>query len=229
MGAAFRTNLWKSVFPPGVEVRHLDESGPVPEMLHPEELAVANAGAKRRGQYARGRACARAALAQLGCQVVALPAMPDRLPRWPRGTVGSITHCDGLVAAAVARESAFRSVGIDAEPTAALGRAVATRVMAPEDWIDPPKRCGVDPGILPRLVFSAKEVVHKCVNPLTGRSLGFQDVAIALDFFGGRRAGEGRFMVQARSERAEEVLELTKIMGGFSVRGDFISTGGVIR
>ena len=41
-----------------------------------------------------------------------------RGPQWPPGFVGSITHCDGYRAAAVARARDALTIGLDAEPKA---------------------------------------------------------------------------------------------------------------
>src|ERR671914_1172478 len=90
----------------------------VPEstMFSDEAAAVAGAGAERRREFGTVRYCARKALRQLG--VPAVPILPDvdRAPRWPVGVVGSMTHCAGYRAAAVARSGELCGLGIDAEP-----------------------------------------------------------------------------------------------------------------
>ncbi len=50
--------------------------------------------------------------------VAGLPIRPDsdRVPQWPAGVVGSMTHCEGYRAAAVARSDELTGIGIDAEP-----------------------------------------------------------------------------------------------------------------
>src|SRR5204862_697538 len=89
--------------------------------LYPEETAaVVRAVPKRAAEFARGRACARAALAQLGVSSAPLPVGPERAPIWPEGFVGSVTHCRGLVAAVAARSARVSALGLDAEPAGAL-------------------------------------------------------------------------------------------------------------
>ena len=86
-------------------------------MLFPaEEAVIANAVDKRRMEFATARACARAALAKLG--VPAVPIVPGLrgAPQWPPGVVGSITHCAGYRASAVARDRDVITIGLDAEP-----------------------------------------------------------------------------------------------------------------
>ena len=89
--------------------------------LFPGERAViARAPERRRKEFATARGCARSALARLGCPPV--PVLTDRLgaPLWPGGVTGSITHCAGYRAAAVALTSDVVSLGLDAAPNAPL-------------------------------------------------------------------------------------------------------------
>src|SRR5918999_6186071 len=78
---------------------------PESTMFSTEAAAVANAVAERRREFGTVRHCARKALRQLG--VPAVPILPDvdRAPRWPVGVVGSMTHCTGYRAAALARSA----------------------------------------------------------------------------------------------------------------------------
>lgn len=71
---------------------------------------------RRQREFATARSCARTALARLGVPPVPVLASPRGAPRWPAGVVGSITHCDGYRAAAVAYTRDVVSLGIDAEP-----------------------------------------------------------------------------------------------------------------
>ena len=57
--------------------------------------SLSTAVAKRRSEYLAGRWCAREALAMLGME--GIPALgPDRAPQWPAGSLGSITHSQGI-------------------------------------------------------------------------------------------------------------------------------------
>ncbi len=85
--------------------------------LFPEEEAVlARAVDKRRREFTTARACARAGLARLG--VPPVPILPGLrgAPQWPPGIVGSMTHCAGYRASAVARADDMLTLGLDAEP-----------------------------------------------------------------------------------------------------------------
>jgi 4'-phosphopantetheinyl transferase EntD len=147
-----------------------------------EQATVERAVEKRRREFTTARACARAALAQLGLPAVAIPVGERGAPRWPAGVVGSITHCEGYRACAVARATDVLTVGIDAEPHAALPDGLLADIARPEEllWLN---RFQFDyPNIRwDRLLFSAKESVYKSWFPLAGRWLGFEDATLIFD------------------------------------------------
>ena len=80
------------------------------------------------------RTCARIALGRLGLPPAPLLSGPKREPLWPDGVVGSITHCDGYRAVAVARADQLASIGIDAEPHAELPAGILARIALPADF-----------------------------------------------------------------------------------------------
>ncbi|MEZ0073195.1 4'-phosphopantetheinyl transferase [Planotetraspora sp. GP83] len=138
-------------------------------------------GASRALEFRAGRHCARTALTRLGVAPAPVPRGPDRAPRWPEGVVGSITHCRGYCAAAVARSSAFTAIGIDAEPDEPLPSVVLRRIALPAELRALPT--GAAWG---RLLFSAKESVYKVWAPATGRWLGFDEAEVRFDPPAGR-------------------------------------------
>src|SRR6185295_10925222 len=102
--------------------------------LYPEEKEVIErAVEKRRREFRTGRACARAALAKLGVEARAIPSGPKGAPQWPAGIAGSITHCDGYRACAVAHQADLVSIGIDAEPDAPLPEGLLADIALPEE------------------------------------------------------------------------------------------------
>jgi 4'-phosphopantetheinyl transferase EntD len=151
-------------------------------LLPDEEAMVARAIERRRREVAAGRSCARRALALLGAPPTALPADGDRVPRWPSGVVGSITHTRGFCAAAVAWQRDLRALGIDAEHPIDTERADVMRLVATPGeaaWL---ARLGQDQRAAGAgLVFSAKEALYKCQFPLTREMLDFSDVELWLD------------------------------------------------
>jgi len=150
------------------------------ELFAEEEPVVRQAVEKRRLEFTTGRACARRALEGLGLPRVAIPSGERGEPVWPDGVVGSITHCAGYRASAVARAEDVLVVGIDAEVHDPLPPGVWEQVAFGRE------RSLAAAGVhLDRVLFSAKEAVYKAWFPLTGRWLGFEDADLALDVAGG--------------------------------------------
>jgi 4'-phosphopantetheinyl transferase EntD len=159
-----------------------------------EEHLIARAVEGRRREFVTGRRAARSALASLGIAPVPILTGPRREPLWPAGVVGSITHCTGYRAAAVARAGEVASVGIDAEPHAALPPNVLPGVTLPAEREMLEALAGRVPSIhWDRLLFSAKESIYKAWFPLTGRWLGFEEAVLSID--PGTRTFAGRPLV----------------------------------
>ena len=192
--------------PPSVRVA--DARGPLPgeALLPEEEPLVARAVEKRRSEFTTVRTCARLALAELGVPPAPLLSGPKREPLWPAGIVGSLTHCDGYRAAAVARAEQLASLGIDAEPHAALPDGILPRVSLPAERAHLrtlPAEVHWD-----RLLFSAKESVYKTWYPLARRWLGFEEAE--LEFRPGPDPVRGDFVA--------EVLVDGMAVGGRGIR-----------
>jgi 4'-phosphopantetheinyl transferase EntD len=151
--------------------------------LYPEEeTVVGRAVEKRRREFTTARACAREALAQLGQPHQAIPTGSRGEPLWPAGIVGSITHCDGYRACAVARAGDLVTVGVDAEPNQPLPDGLLGDIALPEEREMLRALAGEEPEVSwDRLLFSAKESVYKAWYPLAERWLGFEDAIVALD------------------------------------------------
>ena len=96
-----------------------------------EEAALGGASLRRYAEFSTGRACARAALARIGVPPVPIPRGPRGEPRWPDGVTGSITHCAGYLACAVARRAEVRALGIDAEQDGPLPSGLLPAVATP--------------------------------------------------------------------------------------------------
>jgi len=153
--------------------------------LHPEEsLLVASAVAKRQHEFATGRLLARKLLASFGHPDVSILKEEDRIPIWPDGIVGSISHSEGLCGAVVADAKAYAGLGLDLEPDRAVDRDIE-RVVCRDlehDWVraageeEHGRRC--------RIVFSVKEAVYKAFYPRTRTFWSFQDVTVDIDLAG---------------------------------------------
>lgn len=152
------------------------------ELFPEEEAQVARAVEKRRLEFADGRTCARRALAQIGVAPAPILSGPRGEPRWPPGVVGSITHCEGYRACAVARDSDLLTLGVDAEPDLPLPGGLIVDVALVEERRRLGELARAAPGVSwDRLLFCAKESVYKAWFPLTGSWLGFEDARVELD------------------------------------------------
>jgi 4'-phosphopantetheinyl transferase EntD len=152
-------------------------------VLFPEEEAVlVRAVDKRRREFTTARACARAALATLGLPPAPIVPGLRGAPQWPPGVVGSMTHCAGYRAAAVARDQDVLTLGLDAEPDDRLPEGVLNAIATADERA---RLCALasaapEPS-WDRLLFSAKESVYKAWFPLTRRWLGFEEAAITIN------------------------------------------------
>ncbi|MFJ8887731.1 4'-phosphopantetheinyl transferase [Streptomyces sp. NPDC102402] len=168
------------LLPANVACADTYEADAPPGDLYPEEaLLVANSVERRRQEFAAARACARRAMAALG-----LPPSPvlrghRGMPLWPDGTVGSMTHCEGYRAAALARTSGIRAVGIDAEPHEPLPSEVWEMIALPSERERLSERTDEKAVHWDRLLFSAKESVFKTWFPLTRIELDFDEADIS--------------------------------------------------
>jgi 4'-phosphopantetheinyl transferase EntD len=150
-------------------------------LVDAEEALIANAVDKRRREFRTTRACARRALAALGVPPVAILRGERGEPRWPVGVVGSMTHCAGYRAGAVAWAENVVTIGMDAEPAAPLPVGVLAEVTAPAEREHLSRLAAAVPAVAwDRLLFCAKEAVYKAWFPLARRWLGFEDAVVEL-------------------------------------------------
>lgn len=173
----------EQILPPQIASAESFGDDPAAELFPQERAVIARAVESRRQEFATGRACARAALARLGHPAVAVLSGPRGAPQWPEEVAGSITHCAGYRAAAVALTRDVLSVGVDAEPNEALPDHGMLKLIALDE--ERARLAGLAagaPGICwDRLLFSAKESVYKAWFPLAQRWLGFESADIVID------------------------------------------------
>jgi len=178
----------RSLLPKDIAVVETDATH-APATLHPDEAKiVAGAVKKRRGEFTMGRHCAREALATFEIRDFPLLSGRDRAPIWPPGFVGSLTHCDGYCAAAVARRADARGLGIDVERVQPLERSVADRICTPTELSSASERLQLDREAAVIAIFSAHESVYKCYYPLAGSVLEHEDLEVTFEPDGHFRA-----------------------------------------
>jgi 4'-phosphopantetheinyl transferase EntD len=176
-----------ALLPPAVVVVEVFGDPPGPPLLPAEDAIVARSGPERRQEFTTARRCAREAMARLGLPPAPLLPGPRRGPSWPAGVVGSLTHCRGYRAAAVARVSEVAAVGIDADLDVPLPPGTLALVARPEEM----DRLALLPAgkvCWDKLLFSVKEAIYKSWQPLSGQALDFAEASVMLDPGGTFRA-----------------------------------------
>lgn len=188
MGAGTMTGGFRDLLPTAVEVEQTPHDAPAGVLFPEESAVVAKAVPRRRAEFAAVRDCARRALRRLGQPPAPILPGPNREPRWPAGVVGSLTHCEGCRAAAVARRSDVLALGIDAEPNEPLPEGVAEMVAVAAEARRIARLARVQPDVAwDRLLFSAKESIYKAWFPLTRTWLDFTDCELTV------RSDDGTF------------------------------------
>jgi 4'-phosphopantetheinyl transferase EntD len=137
---------------------------------------IENAGHRRRNEFITGRRCARLALNALGTPQIAMPADANGLPRWPEGTLGSISHTRGLCCAVAGFNHQLRGLGLDVEKTTRLSPAAIRHIVHPSE-LDYTKSEQVRSSLL----FSAKEAFYKMQFPHWRAQPNFKDIALSVD------------------------------------------------
>lgn len=171
----------------------------------------------RRRQFLTGRACAHAALAAIGRDDGPVGVGSRRQPRWPDGVVGSIAHAGAWAAAVVAGTDHARGLGVDIEVLEPpLPEDVERMVAGP--LVTAPSGHGLVT-YAPKIAFSVRESVFKCLFPATGWLLQPADVAVDLDL----DAGRYRAVVADRFRRSGTAP--APIEGRFAVVGGHLLTG----
>jgi 4'-phosphopantetheinyl transferase EntD len=173
-----RIAAWIAATTPEGTAVAVDRIGPSAAFDAGEEAAIARAVTRRRDEFTTGRRLAREALARLGCVATSLPPDSDRVPRWPEGFVGTISHAGGLCVALVGRARDLVGIGIDIEETARLQPGLTPLICRPDE-IDLDETGGTVDQTLLR--FVAKEAFFKAYFPTTRAFLGFQDVRVAVN------------------------------------------------
>lgn len=196
-----------------------EASGAGAGLFPAEKEAVRTAGPGRQADFTAGRLCARAALARLGVTAAPILRGPAGEPQWPAGVTGSITHCAGYRACAVALTTDVTAIGIDAEPGDPLPAGLLEAVATPSERARIAVLSAASAVPWDRLLFSAKEAACKLWYPLTGQWPALHDVAASL-------AVGGTFTARMRGAGPEACPwpEARRIKGRWVARGGLIVT-----
>jgi len=204
------------ILPPEVRTAYALDDPPDAKLYPQEAKFVAKAVPKRRDEFTTVRHCARTALAALDVPPGPILRGERGDPIWPAGIVGSLTHCAGYRAAAVARATEISGIGIDAETHGPLPSGVLDLVSLPAERDHLAALAASHPKTFwERLLFSAKESVYKIWFPRTGEWLGFEEAELTFDpaaeTFTARLLRPGPFQVLEGRFLVEDDLVVTAI------------------
>jgi 4'-phosphopantetheinyl transferase EntD len=208
----------EELLPPPVAAAETFVDPPGATLFPAEEAVIVRALDKRRREFTSARLCARTALARIG--VPPAPILPGErgAPIWPEGVVGSMTHCAGYRAAAVARAAEVATIGLDAEPNEPLPDGVLKTIAIPAERAalpDLPAGVGVS---WDRLLFSVKESVYKAWFPLCRTWLDFSEAEVTIEPSG---TFEARLLVPGPVVAG---VKLTGFTGGWLARDGLLVT-----
>lgn len=173
--------MFDTLLPPPVNVV-TSESWMWNTPVSPEEEAViTRAVDKRRREFRAGRHAAKRALEHFGISQYRLLPGKGREPIWPDNIVGAITHTGHYCAVAVASTSDCLSLGIDAEQNDPLKDELKPMICtaAELEWVAQQEAKGLH--WVSKLIFSAKESIHKVYYPLNHYTLDFLDAELSID------------------------------------------------
>lgn len=130
----------------------------------------------RRDEFLLGRVCASKAYEQcMGRELLSLPVNADRSPQWPSDVVGTISHNQYWVGAAVAKSTELIGLGMDFEVMGRTRLELGKQIRTAEDIKKHPKLSDEE---LLTVIFSCKESLYKALYPSVQKFFGFEDAAL---------------------------------------------------
>ncbi len=137
-------------------------------------------GTQRMLDFSTGRYCARNAMEALGISPQAV-LMDGRLPIWPEGIVGSISHSRKLCGAVAARLDCYYSVGLDIEEVSRFSPSLWNSICTDAELAELQQMQPEFRQNRVALLFAMKEAFYKFQFPITTQYLGFKDVTIQVE------------------------------------------------
>ncbi len=167
--------------------------------IHPEEGQVLSprACAKKRTEFALGRAAVRHALRELGEGSFPVLRGGQGQPLWPEGIMGSITHCWPWAVALVVKSEKPFAIGIDLENLEKARMVDISGLICTGSelvWA----HGGFDFQERLAMIFSAKETVYKAFYRFCRRYIDFKE--IELSWFPDRQLFRMAFLGGTRNE-----------------------------
>ncbi|SAI70957.1 phosphopantetheinyltransferase component of enterobactin synthase multienzyme complex [Bordetella ansorpii] len=131
---------------------------------------TANMADKRRNEFVAGRVCAARALHGAGVRAADMPAdgilpIDGRLPVWPAGWVGSISHGNRWAIAGAASASRCEGLGLDLQELIGVETVAQVQALIATEAELRRLDTGLDRQQALTLLFSAKEALYKALYP----------------------------------------------------------------
>jgi|SRR5690606_11759205 len=185
-----------------------------------EEALIERAVEKRKREFRAGRHAAHALFKRLGIDHPDLLKGAQREPAWPAGWVGSISHTDGLCAVALVDTGHAQGIGLDVELATPLNPELRELICRPEELAQiNALRQQIGAGWpLEKLVFSAKECIHKVYFPQNFHTLDFLDARIGLDW------EQATFDAFILNPEPSPRIPISRLKGKFLFHQDWIFT-----
>lgn len=185
--------------------------------------SLSNAVDKRVAEFVSGRFCAERALEKIGIERKQnISIDKDRSPVWPYGVVGSITHTEGFVSAAVAHAREIVGVGIDSEKIVSKKTfdSVKNHLTNDQELERVKEFYGLSDCFALTLIFSAKESIFKALYPLVKVRFYFKDAVIFP-----HENQKNLFSFSLCKSLSNEYCQGYRADGKFSIQGETLHTG----
>ena len=188
-----------------------------------EEALIVKAVDKRKREFRAGRNCAHKLFNAAGIECNALLKGKQREPDWPAGWVGSISHTQGLCVVAIADRSNFRSIGLDVEQATPLSDDVRNMICSAAEQ-DRLSRLAFMTGQelaskpMDKVIFSAKESIHKTYFPLNYHTLDFLDAQVDLN------VGDSSFEATIINPEPSPQVPIKTLQGRYCIDQKYVAT-----
>ncbi len=158
--------------------------GSVEDLWPEERIYIETALASRQIEFATGRVLARRLLRELGHPERPIKRDADRVPVWPAGVLGSISHTEDACLVVLSEDRSLRGIGVDVEVNSPRSIRFLKRITTASERAS----LGGDAASQRQAtsIFSIKEAVFKACFPRLREQWGFRDVEVEIDSATGR-------------------------------------------
>lgn len=170
---------------------------------------------RRVHEFEAGRCLSASVLLAAGASTTFVGVNANGAPRWPEGFIGSIAHTRRFIGVAVAPVRQIRSLGIDIEHIFDASQvADVSKLCLTESERRMLRRAPISACRFATLCFSAKESIYKCLWPMYGASIEFNEVEL-VQF--DERTGDLKFAILSDFDvglRKSDQIEVTSRFWG---------------